>query len=90
MPRKQGCGAVGSFLGGRDLCGSDRVAGNRAADDPVTGCASLRAEGLACLASCNSQGQLHEGRAARSPLLEVRTRDFKEVSNSPEVVNPQS
>lgn len=58
--------------------------------DDQGGCASLRAKGLACLASCNSQGQLHEGRAVRSPLLEVRTRDFKEVSNSPEMVNPQS
>ena len=90
MPRKQGWGAVGSFPGGRDLCGSDRVVGNRGVDDPATGCASLRAEGLACLASCNSQGQLHEGRTLGSPLLGVRTRDFKEVSNSPEVVNPQS
>lgn len=35
MPRKQGSGAVGSFLGGRDLCGSEKVDGNKVGDNSV-------------------------------------------------------
>ena len=35
MPRKLGSGAVGSFLGGRDMCGSEKVNGNKAGDYSV-------------------------------------------------------
>ena len=80
MPRKPGSGAVGSFLGGRDLCGSEKVDGNKACDNSVTGCSRLQTKGLACLASCNRQGHLQEGRTMSSPVLEMRTQDFKGAS----------
>lgn len=80
MARKPGSGAVGSFLGGRDLCGSEKVGGNKAGDNSVTGCSRLQTKGLACLASCNSQGRLWEGRTMSSPILEMTTQGFKEAS----------
>ena len=80
MPRKLGSGAVGSFLGGRDMCGSEKVNGNKAGDYSLTGCSRLQTKSLACLASCNSQGHLREGRTMSSPVLEMRTQDFKGAS----------
>ena len=80
MARKPGSGAVGSFLGGRDLGGSEKVGGNKAGDNSVTGCSRLQTKGLACLASCNSQGRLWEGRTMSSPILEMTTQGFKEAS----------
>lgn len=80
MARKPGSGAVGSFLGGRDLCGSEKVGGNKAGDNSVTGCSRLQTKGLACLASCNSQGHLWEGRTMSSPILGMTTQGFKEAS----------